>query len=242
MFGWRATIGGIFSRRGHLHVSAREMEMVLPDGVLLNNTYLEGPKSLTKEHLLETFEEIGPAAMEVNRIPADLIIQVGAPISLVHGVDGDKKIIDEIEKATGIPATTCISSIVEALHRLCIEKVVVVTPYYKEEMTVLVRNFLEHKGFTVVSLVQGGDVEFKKNYQIPQEHTYRLAKNAFLKNPADGLLIVGGGAPTESIVEILETDIGKPVISQNFAAIWNALRIANVRQPIPNYGMLLKSF
>ena len=89
----------------------------------------------------------------------------------------------------------------------------------------------------------GGDVEWGNIADIPQQQVYRMAKTAFLKVlHADGLLIAGGGAPVYEIVEALEMDIGKPVVAHNFAAAWNALSMAHVRQPIKGYGRLLTMF
>ncbi len=114
MFGWRARIGCIHPRQGQLHTSMIEMEKVMPEGVYLNDVFLDGPKSQAPEHLK-----------------------------------------------------------------------------------------VQH---------------------------------------ADGLLIAGGGTPVYEIVEALEMDIGKPVVAHNFAAAWNALSMAHVRQPIRGYGRLLTMF
>jgi maleate cis-trans isomerase len=45
--------------------------------------------------------------------------------------------------------------------------------------------------------------------------------------------------PTLPVLDILETDLGKPVISSASAMMWHALRRSGVRQPIPGYGRLL---
>jgi maleate cis-trans isomerase len=45
--------------------------------------------------------------------------------------------------------------------------------------------------------------------------------------------------PTVSILELLEQDLGKPVISSASAMMWHALRLTGVGQPIPGYGTLL---
>jgi maleate cis-trans isomerase len=167
---------------------------------------------------------------------------VGAPICIAQGPGGDQKIIDLIEQATGVPATTCVTSMVKGLQRLDVHQVVVVCPYYQEASAGMLRKVLEHAGFEIVSLVRG-DVEWGNIADIPQHQVYRMAKAAFLKaQHADGLLIAGGGAPVYEIVEALEMDIGKPVIAHNFAAAWNALRMAHVRQPIKGYGRLLTMF
>jgi maleate cis-trans isomerase len=86
-------------------------------------------------------------------------------------------------------------------------------------------------------------VEWGKIADIPQQQVYLMAKTAFLKvQHADGLLIVGGGVPVYEIVEALERDIEKPVVAHNFAAAWNALSMAHVRQPIKGFGRLLTMF
>jgi maleate cis-trans isomerase len=47
--------------------------------------------------------------------------------------------------------------------------------------------------------------------------------------------------PTIDILETLEHDLGKPVLSSASAMMWNALRVAKVNAPINGYGTLLSS-
>jgi maleate cis-trans isomerase len=44
--------------------------------------------------------------------------------------------------------------------------------------------------------------------------------------------------PTLGMLQVLEDDLGKPVISAASAMMWNALRIAGVRSPRQGYGRL----
>ncbi len=53
------------------------------------------------------------------------------------------------------------------------------------------------------------------------------------------MFLTGTGMPTLPVLEMLEQDLGKPVISSAWAMMWHALRLAGVRQPIPGYGRLL---
>ena len=242
MFGWRARIGCLHPRRGQLHTSMMEMAKVMPEGVYLNDVFLDGPHSQALEDLVAMFPQLEPAAREVAQVGVDLIIQVGAPICLAQGPGGDKKIIDLIEQATGVPATTCVTAMVHGLQHMDVHKVVVVCPYYAEASAGMLRRVLEHAGLEVVSLVRG-EVAWNNMADIPQPHVYRMAKTAFFEvQRADGLLIAGGGAPVYEIIEALEMDIGKPVVAHNFAAAWQALRLAHVRQPIQGYGRLLTMF
>jgi maleate cis-trans isomerase len=45
--------------------------------------------------------------------------------------------------------------------------------------------------------------------------------------------------PTVSVLEMLEQDLGKPVISSASAMMWHALRLTGVGQPIASFGRLL---
>jgi maleate cis-trans isomerase len=57
-------------------------------------------------------------------------------------------------------------------------------------------------------------------------------------NPA--VFLNGTGLPTVAILETLEQDLKKPVISSNQASLWQALRLAGVRQAITGFGSLLR--
>jgi hypothetical protein len=63
---------------------------VMPEGVYLNEVLLDGPHSQALEDLVAIFSQLVPAAREVAQIGIDLIIQVGAPICLAQGPEGEK--------------------------------------------------------------------------------------------------------------------------------------------------------
>ena len=53
------------------------------------------------------------------------------------------------------------------------------------------------------------------------------------------MFLSGTGMPTLPVLEALEHDLGKPVLSSASAMMWHALRRSGVRQVIPGYGRLL---
>ena len=57
---------------------------------------------------------------------------------------------------------------------------------------------------------------------------------------ADGVLIAGTGFRCVAILEALEQDLQRPVISANQASLWHCLRAAGVRTPVAGYGTLLR--
>ncbi|MFN3745004.1 MAG: hypothetical protein ACK4TL_09890 [Hyphomicrobiaceae bacterium] len=57
---------------------------------------------------------------------------------------------------------------------------------------------------------------------------------------ADGVLIAGTGFRCVGILEALEQELKRPVLSANQASLWHCLRLAGVRTKIPGYGSLLR--
>jgi maleate isomerase len=57
---------------------------------------------------------------------------------------------------------------------------------------------------------------------------------------ADGVLIGGTGFRCVGILEALEQDLQRPVISANQASLWHCLRRSGIHTPIDGYGRLLR--
>lgn len=55
---------------------------------------------------------------------------------------------------------------------------------------------------------------------------------------ADGVLIVGTGFRCVGIIQDLEQDLRRPVISANQASLWHCLRQSGVQTQVPGYGSL----
>jgi maleate isomerase len=57
---------------------------------------------------------------------------------------------------------------------------------------------------------------------------------------AEGVLIAGTGFRCVGILDALEQDLARPVISANQATLWHSLRHAGVGQKISGFGSLLR--
>jgi maleate isomerase len=57
---------------------------------------------------------------------------------------------------------------------------------------------------------------------------------------ADGVLIAGTGFRCVAILDALEQDLERPVISANQASLWHCLRSIGVRTPVSGYGSLMR--
>ncbi len=79
--------------------------------------------------------------------------------------------------------------------------------------------------------------------KVTPEETYRLAREVVRSAPkADGILISCGNLRSFEAIEPLETDTGLPVITSNQAGLWQALRMAGIKDRLTSLGQLLREY
>jgi maleate isomerase len=125
--------------------------------------------------------------------------------------------------------------VVAALRALHVRRVAIAAPY-DEDITSKCRFALESRKFEVVKISRLDGVEHI--YSETPERAYALACAADTPD-ADAIFLPGTGLPTIDVLDVLERDLGKPVVSSTSAMMWNALSIAGVSPRIPGYGRLL---
>ena len=76
-------------------------------------------------------------------------------------------------------------------------------------------------------------------YAESQERAYELARLADVPD-ADAVVLSGTGLPTIGVLEELERELRKPVISSNQASLWAALRLARITDAVADFGSLLR--
>jgi maleate cis-trans isomerase len=158
-----------------------------------------------------------------------------AATSYTLGRDGERALLDRLSARFSIPVASAFGSVVAALTALGIKRVALGTPY-SEEMTLKGKALLEQHGFTVPRYRVLENVT--NIYDETPERAYRLGR-AIDTPDAQAIYLSGVGMPTVEIIELLERDLGKPVISATSATYWSALRLAGIRDGVPGYGRLL---
>jgi len=107
---------------------------------------------------------------------------------------------------------------------------------YMEVVSKAAVKFVQEHGIEVLKakwLGKGGmDIA-----EVSDETLYHLAKE--VDDPtSDALFISCVDLHTVHIIEKLENDLQKPVITSNQATMWNVLRLANINDRIKGYGRL----
>ena len=77
--------------------------------------------------------------------------------------------------------------------------------------------------------------------KVSQETIYHLARQVD-EPESQAVFISCVGLCTVEIIEKLENDLKKPVITSNQATMWNILRIANIQDKIEGFGRLLSDY
>jgi maleate isomerase len=147
----------------------------------------------------------------------------------------DQEIIDAIVDATKVPTTTTSTAIIDALKALGVRNVAIASPY-PEWLNDRLAKFLEGSGFRVVSK-KGLNVECPAF--LPPDHAYHVACDANCTE-ADVILIPCTNFRSLEVIEKLEMDLGKPVISSNTASMWKLLQLAGAKERVKEAGTLFR--
>jgi maleate isomerase len=111
--------------------------------------------------------------------------------------------------------------------------------YFTGPINDVFSKYFVEAGFDVRGM-EGLDVPFADVGQLSPYEVYAHVKKAFLKHPtADALYLLGSGWRVMEVIDLLEQDLGVPVIHPITARSWEIQRRLNVRQPIEGYGQLL---
>lgn len=240
LVGWRARIGLIVP--DSLIPTEPWFYRVAPRGVIFLTSRMSLGKKATPEALKKMKENAIRAAQELANAEVDLISFCCTSGSFIEGVGYDKKIIKEIESETNIPTTTTTTSFVEALRKLNIKSLVLVTPYI-EAINIIEKNFLESIGFKVLGIGSKNMEDIMEYTMTTAGEIYRLAKATLKKyKDADGIFISCMSMRAMDIIQALENDTNKPVVNSNQATLWKSLRMAGINEPIEGYGTLLRNF
>lgn len=212
-----------------------EMPMMAPQGVSFHFSRI--PQTEDTEEQLEAMIDYVPEKSNLlAHARVDAIAFGCTSGSFVKGMGYDKKVIEAIKNSTGIMATTTSTAVVEALKIAGVKRLSVGAPYLDSIMEKL-KDFLEKNEFEVVKM-KGLNMVCGEG-DLPLDATYNLIREIDIPQ-ADGIFISCTDFKTVELLEILESDFGKKVISSNQATMWKLLRLSGMKTSICGFGSLLR--
>ena len=217
-----------------------EYSRLMPEGVSVYPAPIVLPRGeVTASALTDMLEGDGLERAAELLVWADVAAIVFACTtgSLVHGVGWDRALIDRIERASGRPATTTTTAVLEALRTIGATSLAVATPYL-DELNRIERAFFEESGFHVAGIAGLGCATDAEIGRLNPADAVALVERVDTPE-ADAIFISCTNFHCLPVVEALETRFGTPVVTSNQAGAWAALRRIGVEDAIPGYGRLL---
>jgi maleate isomerase len=175
-------------------------------------------------------------AERLDTVEVDAIAYACTTGSLVKGKGFETEIERRIADVAGVPAVATAASITRAFDALDAESVAIATPYI-EELNDREAEFLDASGYEVVDIDGLGLRTDAEIGQLTPEEAYRQARSLDHET-ADVVFVSCTGYRTFEIVERLEADLGKPVVTSNQATLWDCLGTMGIDRTSVDLGTL----
>ncbi|HKY07092.1 MAG TPA: hypothetical protein VJQ55_02580 [Candidatus Binatia bacterium] len=213
---------------------------VFPQGIRIEGRTLTVEK-YTDEEFRRAEENFAELVRDLARRPLDFLMITGELFLSFKGPGSDRQILDGVKKITPVPASTILTAVTGACHALGLRRVVMASPFPEEQDERLAR-FLAHDGIEVVAFRGLGYANASAIWDLPPETGYDVATSLLRENPnVDGVYMPCNKWRVVSVIERIEKESGKPVVTNTQAWVWEALRAMGMKEPVRRYGRLLSN-
>ena len=238
VWGWRGVLGficpslyGALPDRGNYEIA--------PEGIAILASSL-GINVVCPANLEEALTRVDHAAMAMADGGADFIHLAGPFGTLMPAAD----IVKRIENVAKRPASTGIGDQIAALKTLAVKKICHVHPgHFREDYDHLFRKLYKDNDIEVVNF-KGLETPQTNNdvRRLPLYIPYELALKAYLEAPqADAIYIDCGAWGSPLLIDRLEEETGKPVITHPQMFLWAGLKALKVKTPVKGYGKIFET-
>jgi maleate isomerase len=155
------------------------------------------------------------------------------------GFEVDERLCAAITAATGIPATTSMLALNEALAGYGARRIAVVTPYLDEVQERIVDNY-RSLGLECVAERHLGDPG-NFSFALVREDTIAAMIREVAKAEPQAIATVCTNLGAAPLVEALERSLGVPILDTISVVVWRSLRLAGVdASRVQGWGRLFR--
>ena len=231
---WRGVVGMV--RPTRRPGTLEELIRILPEGIGIVPLLLNF-KAGSKDEFLNSIPLYERFASELAEQGVDMIMLSGAPPFMLLGQKKEASLTKAWTKKFKTPVLTDPQMQVAALRAMKIKTFIGAS--YSALQNKIVLDYMTTVGFKALSM-EPIDVPFDQVAQISVETLYAHVKRLYRQHRnADGVYIQGGGWQTVRVVELLEQDLGIPVVHATICQAWQIHKHLDVRETKPGYGRLL---
>jgi maleate cis-trans isomerase len=218
-----------------------ELYRMAPAGVTIHFARLTslagdpGAADGMERRTLGYLDSVPEAARSLADLRPGVVVIAHTAVSYLTGFAAEPALLARLAGLTPARPLTAAGAILAALEHLGVRRLALATPY-PEAIAAAGRRYWAAAGLEVVA--HQGLPDVQNIYAETEARAYELGRAADAP-AAQALLISGTGLPTGGIVERLERDLGKPVITSQTATLWRALGMLGIDEPVRGYGTLL---
>ena len=215
----------------------RDFHAMLPPGALFHTARVLNENPVSMENLRAHRGLIAEATAQiVPGVPLDVVCYDCTSGTIANGYDA---IAAEVHKVLpGVPVVTPITAAIAALEAFGAERISVLTPY-PEEVNSATGAYLAEHGLEVLN-VASFEIESDIDMARLTPESIRRAAVEVCADEADALFISCTALRAAEVIDAIEAEIGRPVVSSVQAEFWQSLRLAGHEEPIEGYGKLFR--
>ncbi|HLS42513.1 MAG TPA: aspartate/glutamate racemase family protein [Paenalcaligenes sp.] len=179
------------------------------------------------ENALAQFQtqQLVDAAMILNDARMNVIAWCGTSASWL-GFDTDERLCAAITATTGVPATSSVLALNEALARTKVKRLGLVTPYLSDVQHTIMKNYAA-AGYEVVAERHLND---KGNFSFAEYDEPELEKmiREVAQDKPDAITVLCTNFRGTGLVDRLEKELGIPIYDSISVTLWHSLELAGV--------------
>ena len=179
---------------------------------------------------------LADGAVELAAHDPDAILWACTSASFVFGWRGARAQADELSARCRRPASSTSLAFAHAVSALGLRKVAVAASY-PDDVARLFVHFLGEAGSEVINFGVSDIMYASDVGKLGRDEVIAMVRAADVAE-ADAVLVPDTAMHTLAIVDDLEAQIGKPVLTANQVTVWEGLRLAGATTSVTGLGRL----
>ncbi|MGH3624521.1 MAG: maleate cis-trans isomerase family protein [Sciscionella sp.] len=206
--------------------------------LVVEHTYGEDLHAVNELLDLGNPDRLAEGTLRLRQHAPDAVLWACTSGSFVYGLQGATEQAAGLAEAAGVPASSTSFAFVSAARALGVSTVAIAASY-PAEVAERFKEFLADAGLEVVGVSSQGINTAAEVGRLPEDAVLALAA-ANDRPDAEALLVPDTAMRTIEVIEKLEAELGKPVLTANQVTVWEGLRLAGDPRGCQGIGALFR--